>query len=303
MIIYINDKACEAASGDLLLHAAKNNNAHIGCICGGNGICQSCFVYVKEGAELLSPPSDEEKAFISDKLFEEGGRLACQTVITGEGTIRVLTRAENLRRIVLGLNVPGFITYAQTIGYNVTTKLPGGAANVISRVRNGRLNPLESLGKIGGCIGYGANLAVHTATETLPVFKAPFSLVSGIVQAPLSFVSGALQAPVSFVSGALQTPVSLVSGVLQGPVSFITGALQTPVAMVSGVLQAPLSLVSSALQAPASFVSGVTNGILNAASGVLCAISGGRISMPGTSCSPGGADKPAQVESVTITVR
>jgi len=292
MIIYINDKACEAESGSLLLHAAQDNKAHIGCICGGNGICQSCFVYVREGAELLSPPSDEEKAFISDKLFKEGGRLACQTVITGEGTIRVLTRAEHLRRIVLGLNVPGFITYAQTIGYNVTTKLPGGASNVIDRVRGGKLNPLESVGKIAGGIGYGANLAVHTALDTLPVLQAPYS-----------FVSGALQGPVSFISGALQTPVSIISGALQSSVSLVSNALQAPVSIVSGALQAPLSFVSGAMQAPLSLVSSAAGSIFSTANGIICSISGGRISLPGTSCSSGDAAKPKHVENVTITVR
>ncbi|MEE9905506.1 MAG: (2Fe-2S)-binding protein [Chlorobium sp.] len=270
MIIYINDKACEAETGSLLLHAAQQNNAHIGCICGGNGICQSCFVYVREGAELLSPPGDEEKAFISDKLLKEGGRLACQTVITGEGTIRVLTRAEHLRRIVLGLNVPEFITYARTIGYNVTTKLPGGASNVIARVRDGKLNPVESIGKIAGSVGYGANFAVHTALDTLPVLQAPFS----------------------FVSGALQPPVSLISGALQGTISLVSGALQAPVSFVSGALQTPLSLVSMA-----------ANGIFSTANGIICSISGGRISLPGTSCSPGDGAKPKLVENVTITVR
>lgn len=237
MIIYINDKPCEVAAGDLLLQAAQRHNAHIGCICGGNGICQSCFVYVKEGAELLSPPSDEEKAFISDKLFQEGGRLACQTIITGEGTIRVLTRAENLRRIVIGLNVPGFITYAQTIGFNVVTKLPGGAANLVSRVREGKLNPLDSIGKIAGGLQYGAGLAVHTVMEAIPV----------------------LQAPVALVSGALQAPVSLISG--------------------------------------------AAGGIFNAASGMLCTVSGGRLSLPGSTCTSGNTPQTKAVESVTIRVK
>ncbi|MCF8217217.1 MAG: (2Fe-2S)-binding protein [Chlorobium sp.] len=248
MIIYINDKPCKAETGDLLLHAAQLHNAHIGCICGGNGICQSCFVYIREGAELLSPPSDEEKAFISDKLFQEGGRLACQTVITGEGTIRLLTRAENLRRIVLGLNIPGFITYAQTIGYNVTRKLPEGAMNVVSRIKEGKLNPAESIGKIGNSIAYGANFALHTAMETLPV-----------IQAPLAFVTDAMQKPASFISGTLQSPISLISG--------------------------------------------AANGIFNATSSMLCNASGGRLSLPGTSCSPGDVQKPKQVENVTITIK
>lgn len=248
MIIYINDKPCEAEAGELLLHAAQRNKAHIGCICGGNGICQSCFVYVKEGSKLLSPPSEEEKAFISEKLFSEGGRLACQTVITGEGSLRVLTRAEHFRRIVLGLNVPGFITYAQTIGYNVVTRLPDGAVNLVSRVREGKLNPVDSIGKIAGGFQYGAGLAVHTVTETLP-----------LLQIPVSVISGALQSSVSFISGILQNPTSLLSE--------------------------------------------VASGIFNAASGLLCTVSGGSISLPGSVCSSGKTQREKTVENVTITVK
>jgi chlorosome envelope protein J len=192
MIIYINDRPCEAQVGDLLLATAKNNKAHIGYICGGNGICQSCFVYVREGAECLSQPSDEEKAFISDKLFQEGGRLACQTVIVNEGSIRVLSRAEHLRRIVLGLNVPGFITYAQTIGYNVVTKLPSGAANVFTRVTDGRLNPVETLGKIASGLGPASMLALNTFSENFSFLMGPVNMVAGGAKGVLDTASGAL---------------------------------------------------------------------------------------------------------------
>jgi chlorosome envelope protein J len=192
MIIYINDRPCEAQVGDLLLSTAKNNKAHIGYICGGNGICQSCFVYVKEGAECLSQPSEEEKAFISDKLFQEGGRLACQTVIVKEGAIRVISRAEYFRRIVLGLNIPGFITYAQTIGYNVVNKLPSGAANVFTRVREGRLNPIDTLGKIASGLGPASLLAVNNFVETFSFMQAPVNLVAGGAKGVLDTTSGVL---------------------------------------------------------------------------------------------------------------
>jgi chlorosome envelope protein J len=190
MIIYINDRPCEAQVGDLLLATAQHNKAHIGYICGGNGICQSCFVYVREGAELLSPPNDVEKAFISDKLFQEGGRLACQTVIAREGTVRVLTRAENLRRIVLGLNVPGFITYAQTIGYNVVNKLPSGASNLVSRVQTGKLNPVDTLGKIASGLGPASLLAVNSFMETFSFMQGPIGMVGGAARGAIDAASG-----------------------------------------------------------------------------------------------------------------
>lgn len=225
MTIYINDKPCEAQVGDLLLSIAKQNKAHIGYICGGNGICQSCFVYVREGADCLSQPSDEEKAFISDKLFQEGGRLACQSVIVKEGTVRVITRAETLKRLVLGLNVPGFITYAQTIGYNVVNKLPSGAANVVSRVQSGRLNPIETLGKIASGLAPASLLAIDNFVETF-----------------------------SF---------------MQGPINLIGGAAK---------------------------------GVFDAASGVLCTVTGGRLHLPGTTCAAHDESK-TQIERVTITAK
>jgi len=192
MIIYINDRPCEAKVGDLLLNTAKQNKSHIGYICGGNGICQSCFVYVLEGADCLSAPGEDEKAFISDRLFAEGGRLACRATIVKEGTIRVLTRAEKFRRIVLGLNVPGFITYAQTIGYNVTNKLPSGVSNIVSRVQSGRLNPVDTIGKIAGGLGPASQLVYNTFIENFPFMQAPVNLVSGVGKGALDTASGAL---------------------------------------------------------------------------------------------------------------
>ena len=126
----------------------------------------------------MSAPSEEEKAFISDKLFQEGGRLACRSVIVKEGNLRVLTRAEYVRRLVLGLNVPGFITYAQTIGYNVVNKLPDGAGNLFKRVKDGKVSPGDSLGKIGNGLAYGSLLASHTFMETFPFMQYPVSVIT-----------------------------------------------------------------------------------------------------------------------------
>ncbi|MEI6847739.1 MAG: 2Fe-2S iron-sulfur cluster-binding protein [Chlorobiaceae bacterium] len=178
MIIHINDKPCETQTGEVLLRVAQHHKSHIGYICGGSGICQSCFVYVMEGGDSLSLPNEIEKAFISDKLFQEGGRLACQAVIVKEGAIKIITRAEYLRRLVLGLNVPGFITYAQTIGYNVANKLPDGAGNLYNRVRMGQVNPGESLKKIGNGLAQASLLATNTFMETFPFLQYPGSILA-----------------------------------------------------------------------------------------------------------------------------
>ncbi|HHE33165.1 MAG TPA: 2Fe-2S iron-sulfur cluster binding domain-containing protein [Chlorobaculum parvum] len=205
MNIYINDKPCKAEVGDLLLNAAKNNKAHIGYICGGNAICQSCFVYVLEGADCLSKPGEDEKAFISDKLFDEGGRLACRTTIAKEGTIHVLTRAEKLRRTVLGLNVPEFITYAQTIGYNVTNKLPSGVSNIVSRVQSGRLNPADSLKKIAAGLGPASLLVASNFIETFPFMQMPLDMAGNAAKGALDAAGSVARDALDTASGALCT--------------------------------------------------------------------------------------------------
>ena len=47
MIIFINDKPCEAKIGDLLLKVAQHHKSHIGCVCGGNAIYEFDIVTFK----------------------------------------------------------------------------------------------------------------------------------------------------------------------------------------------------------------------------------------------------------------
>ena len=192
MRIYINDMPCEAQPGDILLDVAKQNKCHIGYICGGSGVCQSCFVYVQEGMDCLSERSEVEKAFISDKLTEAGGRLACQTKIIKDGNIRVLSRAEMFRRIVLGLNVSGFVTYAQTIGYNVINQLPTGIGNIVNRVRDGKLNPVTSIQNIANGLGPASQLVGRNVFEILPFLQGPLNMVGASTKSLLDGTSNLL---------------------------------------------------------------------------------------------------------------
>jgi len=192
MRILINDRECQGDTGDLLLDVAQRNRCHIGYICGGSGICQSCFVYVKEGMDCLSERTDVEKAFISGKLAEAGGRLACQTTIVKEGSVTVLSRAEHLRRIVVGLNVQGFVTYAQTIGYNVVNQLPPGIGNIVERIRGGRLNPVKSIQNIAKGAGQATGLVGRTFEENLPFVQGPVSMAGDASRAIYDVASNAL---------------------------------------------------------------------------------------------------------------
>ncbi|NTV01890.1 MAG: (2Fe-2S)-binding protein [Chlorobiaceae bacterium] len=269
MIIYINDRPCEAQVGNLLLSVAQHNKSHIGYICGGNGICQSCFVYVREGAEFLSQPGEEEKAFISDKLFQEGGRLACRTTIIREGSIRVVTRAETLRRIVLGLNVPGFITYAQTIGYNVVNQLPSGASMLLTRFQGGRLSPVDSIGRIANAVGPASLLVANNIVETVSFLQGPVGLVGSAAKGAVDMAGAAAGGIMNFVGGPIKGVLDMAGSVAGGLLSFAG---------------APFRVV------------------LDAASGVLCTVSGGKVHLPGSTCPT--HDAPVvPLERVTITMR
>lgn len=111
MNITVNDRECSAQVGDRLLDVARAHHSHIGYFCGGNAICQTCYVRVLEGAELLSPMSDAEKSMLSDKLIKEGTRMGCQTLIEKPGKITILTEVEAAKRMTLEnpLQLPAYM--------------------------------------------------------------------------------------------------------------------------------------------------------------------------------------------------
>lgn len=104
--VIINDVELEAKVGERLLNVARRNAAHIGFVCDGNGICQTCQCRVLAGADQLSPPSEAELIWMPERRLAEGHRLACQTVLRGPGQVRVITKAEELRRQTMAVVRP-----------------------------------------------------------------------------------------------------------------------------------------------------------------------------------------------------
>lgn len=104
--VIVNDVACEARPGERLLAVARRNAAHIGFVCDGNGICQTCQIRVLAGAEHLSPPSAAEQAWMPEWRLASGHRLACQTALRGPGPVEMLTKVEELRRQTLDIFQP-----------------------------------------------------------------------------------------------------------------------------------------------------------------------------------------------------
>ncbi len=104
--LIINDVSMEAKVGERMLNVARRNAAHIGFMCDNAGTCQGCRCQVLTGAEHLSPPNEAELAWIPAARLAEGQRLACQAIIHGQGEVRVLSRAEELRRLVFAMIAP-----------------------------------------------------------------------------------------------------------------------------------------------------------------------------------------------------
>ncbi|NTV04973.1 MAG: (2Fe-2S)-binding protein [Chlorobiaceae bacterium] len=123
MNISINNNLYEANKGDRLLDIARSNHAHIGYFCGGNGICQTCYVKVIEGSELLSPLSEEEKALLSDNLIVEGTRMACMATVEKPGTIKVISAVEEVKHM-FETNPLQLAGYAAKMGREALVKFP-----------------------------------------------------------------------------------------------------------------------------------------------------------------------------------
>lgn len=109
---YLDDKAVETEveQGETLLEAASSAGVYINSLCGGNGICGTCKVLVKDGQIGCG-----STALLTEEEVEQGYVLACQTTVLGdvkvevpletrieEGQILIDKDAEKLRAIRAG---------------------------------------------------------------------------------------------------------------------------------------------------------------------------------------------------------
>jgi adenylate cyclase len=64
---------------------AKINHTHV---CGGNARCSTCRIYIMDGLNNCQPRNEKEKRLAENLGFPQNIRLACQTRINGNITIR-----------------------------------------------------------------------------------------------------------------------------------------------------------------------------------------------------------------------
>ena len=139
MNLVINDISCDALSGQTIGKAAQLNHSHVGYLCGGRGICQTCYVTVREGSDCLSPLSDIEKAFLSERQIQSGGRLACQATIEHDGVLNVLSRPEEIRRLLLS-NPAALFPFVATMASDTASRILPGIGNLAGRIIRGEVS-------------------------------------------------------------------------------------------------------------------------------------------------------------------
>ncbi|KUL32551.1 DUF4332 domain-containing protein, partial [Chlorobium limicola] len=193
MNLVINDLPCVAAVGQTLGKAARFNHSHVGYVCGGHGICQACYVTVQEGNEFLSALSDVEKAFLSSRQIRNGGRLACQAIITGEGTIKALSRPEQAKRLLLN-NPLGLFAYGAEMGRDTASQIVPGVSNLVGRVQRGELGGPGTLGDLLESAGAAVQLVLGEAPKMIPFREHLMALLAAL---PVKVPFLALQQPVA----------------------------------------------------------------------------------------------------------
>ena len=88
-MLEINGKQTESEAGQTLFECAEAIGVRVPTSCFKNGKCRECLVEVVEGADLLTPKTEEEEH------LREGFRLACRAKLTDADS---LVRCHTLRR-------------------------------------------------------------------------------------------------------------------------------------------------------------------------------------------------------------
>src|SRR5437763_11004468 len=90
------EREVKAAEGEHLLEVAIDHGIDIEHACGGVCACSTCHIYVEQGMDQLSEPTEAEDDRVEEAPgLQRNSRLACQCTIQGKGPIVVRVPAWN----------------------------------------------------------------------------------------------------------------------------------------------------------------------------------------------------------------
>ncbi len=93
-LIEVDSLTVTLTEGEVLLHSLLESGAALAHECDGKLACATCCVVVRQGAEALNAPSDDELDMLERAgVAQEGARLSCQVSGSGEITVDI-ARAE-----------------------------------------------------------------------------------------------------------------------------------------------------------------------------------------------------------------
>ena len=108
-----HNKEVKVPAGETLIRAAMEAGVHINASCGGEGACGKCRVLIESG-ELSGGITKR----LRDDDIEKGYRLACQSIITGDVTIRVPIESEVDASVLNKLSAPRQTARIHTIDFD-----------------------------------------------------------------------------------------------------------------------------------------------------------------------------------------
>lgn len=85
-----DDRTIEIGKDTTLLRASLDNNIPHMHVCGGKAKCSTCRVVVTEGLDNCCPRNEQEERLAALRHFGADIRLACQTTVNGDVTLRRL---------------------------------------------------------------------------------------------------------------------------------------------------------------------------------------------------------------------
>lgn len=93
-ITYVNERSVEVPEGTSILKASLQHGIPHTRVCGGAARCSTCRVAVFAGLANCSPRNEKEQAMATLRNFSPMVRLACQTTVCGDVTVRRLVLDE-----------------------------------------------------------------------------------------------------------------------------------------------------------------------------------------------------------------
>jgi adenylate cyclase len=95
-------RAVEVSPGETILQAALRVGIKFTHACGGNARCSTCRTAILEGLENCSQRSEAEEEIAMHLQFKPMIRLACQTRVTGNTTVRRLVLDDEDEELAVG---------------------------------------------------------------------------------------------------------------------------------------------------------------------------------------------------------